>query len=140
MAEEKNKDLFGNLVQKAFYLGVGAANLAAEKANTALQDLRLQGQKIAEEMVERGEMSTEEAKAFVDNLIQRAQNQTQVSVNPKEPPKEPRRIEILDDEEEPTPPPTASTPDPAADLDGLRAQVERLKNELKNLQDQDHQP
>lgn len=57
---------FGDLVQKAFYLGVGIASYAGEKAGMTLTELRSQAQKIADEMVARGEMTTEEAKRLVD--------------------------------------------------------------------------
>ena len=37
---------FGNLVQKAFYLGVGLASYAGEKTGDTLKDAREQAQKI----------------------------------------------------------------------------------------------
>jgi polyhydroxyalkanoate synthesis regulator phasin len=54
---------FGDIVQKAFYLGVGLASYAGEKAGGKLAELRSQAQKLADEMVSRGEMTTEEAKS-----------------------------------------------------------------------------
>ena len=45
---------FGNLVQKAFYLGVGIASYAGEKAGSAWGDLRAQAQKLVDELVEKG--------------------------------------------------------------------------------------
>jgi hypothetical protein len=70
---------FGNIVQKAFYLGVGLASYASEKAGGTLGELRVQAQKLADELVERGEMTTEEARKLVDDLMQQAQQQP---VNP----------------------------------------------------------
>lgn len=115
---------FGDLVQKAFYLGVGIASYAGEKAGSTLGELRSQAQKIADEMVARGEMTTEEAKRLVDEMVNRAQ-QTQ-SEAPPAPPTEPRRIEILSDDET-----AAPQPEPTADL---RQQVINLQEELRRLQ------
>jgi polyhydroxyalkanoate synthesis regulator phasin len=50
----------GDLVKKAVYFGVGIATYAAEKAEVNLQELRNQAQKLADEMISRGEMTTEE--------------------------------------------------------------------------------
>lgn len=114
----------GDIVQKAFYLGVGLASFAGEKAGSTLAQLRTQAQKLADEMVERGEMTTEEARKFVDDIVNKAQQQ-QPQAEPKQQPAEPRRIEILDDEE-----PSA----PKSDADDLRKQVEALQKELEQLQ------
>jgi len=53
---------FGDIVQKAFYLGVGLA-YAGEKQVENWRELRSQAQKLADEMVARGEMNAEEADA-----------------------------------------------------------------------------
>ncbi|BAW96403.1 hypothetical protein NIES970_13310 [[Synechococcus] sp. NIES-970] len=121
---------FGDLVQKAFYLGVGAASLAAEKAGSTIQELREQAQTLADEMVQKGEMNAEEAKKFVNDMVKQAQQrvpqQTTAESTGKEP-KEPRRIEILDDDE-------ASDNQAAMDeAERLRREVEALQAELKNL-------
>ena len=97
-----------DLVQKAVYIGIGAASYAGEKAGNKLGEFGGQLQKLADEMVERGEMTTEEARRYVDekmkmaqqefeNLAQQAQ-QSQQAAKPQDKPKEPRRIEIVDDE------------------------------------------
>lgn len=114
----------GDIVQKAFYLGVGLASYAAEKAGANLQELRSQAQKLAEDMVARGEMNAEEARKYVDDLIRQAQ------AVPEEPGEtgqsaEPRLIEIVEDEEPPT------TADP--EIESLRRQVDSLNEELRNL-------
>lgn len=119
---------FGDLVQKAFYLGVGAASLAAEKAGSTIQELREQAQGIADEMVQRGEMNAEEAKKFVNDMVKQAQQKVPAKPETKSTssePKEPRRIEILD-EDEPTDPATS-------EAEELRKQLEALQQELKNL-------
>ncbi|HEY9809688.1 MAG TPA: hypothetical protein V6D13_10130 [Halomicronema sp.] len=117
----------GDIVQKAFYLGVGLASFAGEKAGTTLSQVRSQAQKLAEEMVERGEMSTEEARKFIDDMVTKAQQQqAEVSGQPDKP-AEPRKIEILDDDEEPV-------KGENKEADTLRSQVEALQEELRRLQ------
>lgn len=118
----------GNLVQKAFYMGVGLATYAGEKAGVKLQELRTQAQKLADEMVTRGEMTAEEASKWVDDLVKQAQQQ------PVEPGKsnhsrEPRRIEIVEEGEEST----SQTSQSPEDVDNLRQQVDALKDELNRL-------
>lgn len=115
----------GDLVQKAVYLGVGIASYAGEKAGEKLSEVRVQVQKLADDMVERGEMTTEEARKFVEDMVSKAQ---QPSVNPPEPgkPAEPRRIEIVTDDEEPPQPATSQT-------DEMRRQVQELQEELRRL-------
>lgn len=119
----------GDLVQKAVYLGVGLASLASEKATEKLAELRVQAQKLADEMVERGEMTTEEARRFVDDMISKAQE-----AGPVEPPtsqtSEPRRIEILEEDE------PAESPTPQAsgnDVEEMRRRVMELQEELRRL-------
>jgi polyhydroxyalkanoate synthesis regulator phasin len=117
----------GDIVQKAFYLGVGLASFAGEKAGTTLSQVRSQAQKLAEEMVDRGEMSTEEARKFIDDMVTKAQQQqAEVSGQPDKP-AEPRKIEILDDDEEPV-------KGENKEADTLRSQVEALQEELRRLQ------
>ncbi len=119
---------FGDIVQKAFYLGVGLASYAGEKAGGKVSELRLQAQKLADEMVARGEMTTEEAKKFVEDMMQKAQQTAQApNPEPASTPTEPRRIEIISEDE------SATTPSPAQDVDNLRQQVLGLQEELKNL-------
>ncbi|WP_099240914.1 phasin family protein [Synechococcus sp. BDU 130192] len=122
---------FSDLVQKAFYLGVGAASLAAEKAGATIHDLREQAQVIADEMVQKGEMNAEEAKKFVNEMVKQAQQrvpqspETTTSSNSET--KEPRRIEILDDDDE------SENTDAMDEAERLRREVESLQAELNNL-------
>lgn len=118
---------FGDLVQKAFYLGVGLASYAGEKAGGKIGELRVQAQKLADELVAKGEMNTEEARRFVEEMVNRAQ---QPGTSPAPEPttnSEPRRIEILSDDEEPT---KTNSPD----VDNLRRQVMDLQEELRQLE------
>jgi polyhydroxyalkanoate synthesis regulator phasin len=131
---------FEDIAKKAFYMGVGFASYAQEKASDTVKDLRVQAQKLAEEMAERGEMSTEEARKFVDDLMQQAQQGTVSGQSPSSQ-KEPRRIEIVDEE---STPPTAQ-PEAKTELkteqsarsnsrsDDLRQQVQLLQEELRRL-------
>lgn len=91
----------GDLVQKAIYLGVGMADYAAERAGVTFQELKQQAQKVADEMVARGEMNVDEARKYVDEIIKQAQDPNISSSGVTEPtkPSEPRRIEIVSDDE-----------------------------------------
>jgi polyhydroxyalkanoate synthesis regulator phasin len=115
----------GDLVQKAVYLGIGVASYAGEKATEKLSELRSHVQTLADEMVERGEMTSEEARRFVDDMVSKAQ---QPSVEAPETARstEPRRIEIVTDDE----PTKATAP---SDVDQMRQQVMDLQEELKRL-------
>ena len=124
---------FEDIAKKAFYMGVGFASYAQEKASDTVKDLRVQAQKLAEEMAERGEMSTEEARKFVDDLMEQAQGT--VSGHNSATEREPRRIEIVDVDEESTPPAanTERSPRSSSDGDDLRQQVQFLQQELRRL-------
>lgn len=115
----------GDIVQKAFYLGVGLASYATEKAGYTLQELRVQAQKLADEMVARGEMTAEEARKYVDDLIGQAQPDRRQASQDRQS-SEPRRIEIVDDEGE------SSSPE-SQDVEALRKKVEYLQEELHKL-------
>lgn len=122
----------GDIVQKAFYLGVGLASYASERATGKLAELRSQAQKLADELVAKGEMTADEAKRYVDDLMRQAQ-QPPTEVDGSKASSEPRRIEILSDDEEK---PTTSTTQTAGDdnVDRLREQVQKLQDELRRLQ------
>jgi polyhydroxyalkanoate synthesis regulator phasin len=111
---------FGDLVKKAFYLGVGVASYAGERAGDTLNDLREQTQGVVNELVARGEITAEEAQRLVNEMVNRAQENVNETVEtlPK-----PRPIEILDDEE----------PAPADSTAALREQVAALRQELETL-------
>jgi polyhydroxyalkanoate synthesis regulator phasin len=150
-----------DLVQKAVYIGIGAASYAGEKAGGKLTEFSGQLQKLADEMVERGEMTAEEARRYVDekmktaqqefeNLSQQATQAAQSAQSQQAPksspaqPKEPRRIEIIDEDETPTAKPEAkpeapkpeAKPEAQASIDPIeemRRQVAELQDELKRL-------
>jgi polyhydroxyalkanoate synthesis regulator phasin len=116
----------GDFVQKAFYLGVGIAASAGEKAGEKLVDVRAQAQKLADEMVAKGEITTEEARKLVDNMLHSAQQaQVDGAKNPEDRPAQPRSIEIDDD--------TSAEQQKATEM---RQQVEQLQAELERLKNQ----
>ena len=117
---------FEDIAKKAFYMGVGFASYAQEKANDTVKELRVQAQKLADEMAERGEMSTEEARKFVEDLVEQAQ-QKNVSGDTQGD-RQPRRIEIVDEDEAAT-----STEDNKSNDEDLRQQVKSLQEELRRL-------
>ncbi|MEO1402541.1 MAG: hypothetical protein AAFV72_15035 [Cyanobacteria bacterium J06635_1] len=119
---------FGNLVQKAFYLGVGLASYASEKAGDTLSELRGQAQKLVDELVERGEITADEAQNMMNDMMNRAQSASESSAT--SPTEAPRQIEILDDEDTT---PTAEQ----RQAEALRQQVDALREELNNLKQND---
>lgn len=122
---------FGDLVQKAFYLGVGAASYAGEKAGNTLKDLRAQTQTVVNELVERGELTAEEAQQLMNKMMQRAEETAQAaSASTESSRDEPRRIEILDDD------------DSSAEIqeaEALRQQVDTLREQLEELKRKSNQ-
>lgn len=138
---------FGDLVQKAFYMGVGLASYAGEQANERLVELREKSQKLADELVARGEMNAEEARRFVEDMVRQGQQTTPRTQVTKDEPKAPRRIEILDDEETTTSSAADTSAETAGnasgadavseadnDIDTLRQQVRSLQDDLRRLQ------
>ena len=123
---------FGDLVQKAVYLGIGLASYAGEKAGDKLGELRTQVQKLADEMVARGEMTAEEGRRMVDDLMQQAQ-QPPTKSSPESTTTEPRRIEILSDDEEPAGTTPSNSGSASPKVDELRQQVIDLQAELHRL-------
>ncbi|MBD2103502.1 phasin family protein [Leptolyngbya sp. FACHB-261] len=113
---------FGDILQKALYLGVGLASVASETATTKLADLRVQAKKVTDDLVARGEITTEQAQKLIDELIQQAQDAPTRNSDPN-PQTGPRRIEILEDEPEPK----------GSDVGDLRDQVLNLQAELQRL-------
>ena len=120
---------FGDIVKKAFYLGVGLASYASEKAGGTLSELRSQVQKLADEMVAKGEMTTDEARKFVEDMMNQAQSSASDASGEATSRSEPRRIEILGDDEEP-----ATKDAQPENVDKLRDQVRRMQEELRRLQ------
>lgn len=115
----------GDIVRKAVYLGVGLASYAGEKAGGKLAELQTQAQKLADELVAKGEMTTEEGRRFVEDFIKQAQQPTgQVTTEPQK--TEPRRIEIISEDEQKAQPEDR-------DVEAMRKQVQALQDELRNL-------
>ncbi|MFN3359986.1 MAG: phasin family protein [Pseudanabaenaceae cyanobacterium] len=104
-----------NILQKAFYLGVGLISLVGEKTSSTLDQLRQQASQLAEELVKRGEMTTEEARRFVDEVMDQAKQK------PDSKPPTPRPIEILD------------APSEDEEIQQLKDRVKELQAELARL-------
>lgn len=119
----------GDIVQKAFYLGVGLATAAGEQAGEKFSSIGSQAQKLADEMVAKGEITTEEARKLVDDMIKSAQQQNlnqaagNNSTERAQKTTEPRRIEIVADNEV----------QPPENIGDMRKQVEALQEELKRM-------
>ena len=122
---------FENIVKKAFYMGVGFADYAQEKAGTALTEITTQAQQLADEMIARGEMNVEEARKFVDDMVQQAQQDIFEAPNNETKQKEPRIIEIVTEEDSAVA--ESSDPDSRPNVDELKDQVQSLKEELEQL-------
>ena len=120
----------GDIVQKAFYLGVGLATAAGEQAGEKISSIGIQAQKLADEMVVKGEITTEEARKLVDDMVKSAQQQN-LSQSPgstserAQKSTEPRRIEIISDGDSPSQSPE--------NISEMRKQVEALQEELKRM-------
>jgi polyhydroxyalkanoate synthesis regulator phasin len=120
---------FGGIVQKAFYLGLGLATVAGEKAGETIGEIRTQAAKLADDLVERGEMTTEEARKFVDDLVRNAQKPIGESPNSPNPSgKDAPRTIAIDDEDD------ADSNQSVSDVDSLKNKVQDLQDELKRLQ------
>lgn len=119
---------FGKLVQKAFYLGVGIASYAGEKAGFALNDVKAQAQKLVDELVERGELTAEEAQRMMNEMVARAEEtaaKPPVSDAQGSSSEGPRQIQILDESEALT--------EEERQAEALRQEVESLREELNRL-------
>lgn len=127
---------FGDILQKAFYFGVGLADYAQEQASEKLKELRTQSQKLADELVKRGEMNSEEARQFVEELVseaKRGQTASDSDSDTSSSQGEPRRIEIIEEDEPSAKESTTGETNDNEDIDSLRNQVEALREELQRL-------
>lgn len=121
-------DNLGGIIQRAVYLGVGLASYAGEKAGQKITELRIEVQKLADEMVKRGEMTTEEARRFVEDMMNKSIIQeAPVDLSSQTRPSEPRRIEILSEDEN-------SSDLGSTEVDQMRQEVHKLQEELRRLQ------
>ena len=114
---------FQDLVKKAFYLGVGAVSYAGEQATDQLSGLQKRAQELADEMIQRGEMTAEEARQWVENLPN--QGPPPSSQAPKDTYSgQPQVIDVQieDESDEPL-------------KNDLHQQVQDLQDEFRHLQD-----
>ncbi len=113
---------FQDLFKKAFYLGVGAVSYAGEQANDQLVGLQKRAQELADEMIRRGEMTTEESRQWLDSLAN--QGQTPSSNAPKDSYSGQPQVIDVQIEDEPDEP-----------VNDLHQQVQNLEDEFRRLQD-----
>ncbi len=158
--QEMTKD-FGDFAQKAFYLGLEFASAAvskassvagtfAERASEHLSDLRQQAEKLTNDLVERGLMSAEEARTFMDTVVNKSTPPTSTSQQATAEPSAhngPRKIQIDDHDETAESDVTlegvvVDEAQPRANLvldratdDQLRRQIEELEAELQRLKE-----
>ncbi len=119
---QDNRPGLADLAQKAFFLGVGLASVAADKAAANLNEIRQQAQKIVQELVERGEMTAEQAQQYVNDMMQRgAANPTAAA-----PKTGPVKIDIEDEG-------AAGNAIELSEAAKLRQQVSDLQAELDRL-------
>ena len=131
-------DILQKTLQKTFYMGVGLASVATEKAGTTINEIRAQAGKVADDLVARGEITAEEAKKFVDDFVRQAQrnldgkgSDPDSASQTGQPKKQPRNITI-DDEDDASPSAVIKTK-PTDDVDNLRQTVQDLQQELERL-------
>jgi polyhydroxyalkanoate synthesis regulator phasin len=126
---------FDDIVKKAFYMGVGFASYAQEKAGTTLGEVQSQARKLADEMIARGEMTTDEARKFVDDMIQQAQQEVVQPGKESQESRQPRHIEIVFEDEEAEAQPKSEPKSDRSDnsVDNLRQQVQSLQEELRRM-------
>jgi polyhydroxyalkanoate synthesis regulator phasin len=122
MTDDKKLGL-SDIVQKAVYFGVGVANFATQRAGNVFQELRQQSQKLADEMVKRGEMNVDEARRFVEEILNNAQNPVAQSSQSNSSNESPRQIEIVIEGED-------------EEVDELKKRVQALQKELRDLNNQ----
>jgi polyhydroxyalkanoate synthesis regulator phasin len=129
----------GSFFQKAVYLGVGLASYAGDKASQSLGELKDQAQGLADELVQRGEMTTEEARRLVDEMVNRSQATTvkaQVADEAQRTDNAPRKINIDFGADSDSGASKGSTTGSAAEqqqAEALRQQVEALQAQLERL-------
>ncbi|MCF2970169.1 hypothetical protein L1047_03030 [Synechococcus sp. Nb3U1] len=130
MAETDNP--IANFAQRALYLGMGLAAVAADnaakvagKAGTRLYELRKQAQTLVDELVERGAMSAEEARVFMDTLAANANRKVEPGQTGG-----PRKINIDDIGDETD---EASTAIELSEAARLRQQIADLQAELDRI-------
>ncbi len=131
----------GSFFQKAVYLGVGLASYAGDKASQSLGELKDQAQGLADELVQRGEMTTEEARRLVDEMVNRSQATTvkaQVADEAQRTESAPRKIKIdfgadSDSDSAVSKSSAAVSSSEQQQAEALRQQVEALQAQLERL-------
>ncbi len=139
MAPEKPKNNLSNFARKAFYLGVGLAGAAADnavkfvgRAGGQLGDLQKQLQDVVDELVQRGAMSADEARAFMEQNLKQGSAAQQSKTRPTG--NGPVKINIDDISDETTGDPSAAIE--LSEAARLRQEIEALQQELNRIKKQ----
>ncbi|NES95248.1 MAG: hypothetical protein F6K32_08445 [Desertifilum sp. SIO1I2] len=128
-----NSDSLVNFLQQSFHVTLGATTSLVEaiqdpqKREENLAQLQLDLNQLTQKLAEKGEMTEQEARRFVDSLMNQrgSQSAEEVTVSPPPP-----------DIEMNTPPPTAE-PNAQLELQELTAQIAAIRLELEKLREQD---
>jgi polyhydroxyalkanoate synthesis regulator phasin len=133
MANPMNSDTAFELVQKSFRITLGATATLIEvlqdpqRRDENLSKLNTELSQLAEEWAAKGEMTEQEARNFVDTILQ----QQSPSSSPSEP--------TTSTASAPTGSTTTSTPSPVVqmELQELTAQIAAIRAELEKLREQE---
>ena len=129
-----NSDTLTQLLQQGFRVTLGATASLVEtlqdpqKRSRNLSDLRSELDHLTQEWAEKGEVTEQEARNFVDTLLNQLSNQ------PPRPPSTPSPATVAT-----TPTPTAP-PEVQLELQELTAQIAAMRKELEQLRNQDSNP
>ncbi len=140
MASEKPQNPLSNFARKAFYLGVGLAGVAADnaakwvgRAGGQLGELQKQLQDVVDELVQRGAMSADEARAFMEKNLKQGSAAQEARAKAANGPVK-INIDDLSDED-----PEQGDPAAAIELSEaarLRREIEFLQQELNRVKKQ----
>ena len=129
-----NSDNLTQLVQQGFHVTLGATASLVEtlqdpqKRNQNLSQLRLELSQMAQEWAAKGEMTEQEARNFVDNMLNQIRNQPPGSTSPASP------------STVTTSPTQPASPDLQLELQELTAQLSAIRMELEKLRNPDSSP
>ncbi len=129
-----NSDNLTQLLQQGFHVTLGATASLVEtlqdpqKRNQNLSQLRLELSQMAQEWAAKGEMTEQEARNFVDNMLNQIRNQPPGSTSPDFP------------STVTTSPTQPASPDLQLELQELTAQLSAIRMELEKLRNPDSSP
>ncbi len=129
-----NSDNLTQLLQQGFHVTLGATASLVEtlqnpqKRDQNLSQMRLELSQMAQDWAAKGEMTEQEARNFIDNLLNQISNQPPSSTPGPAP------------STSTTTPTQAGSPSVQLDLQELTAQIAAIRIELEKLRNQDSEP